>query len=109
MKKLWILLLAVAFFATGTILYFNGNENILSAGEFAYGYFAAGDFAVGIFAAGKFSVGIFSVGIFSIGVFSISIFNIALYSVGIFVIAYKKRLPNLFKKALEQDSNEEKK
>lgn len=109
MKKIWIALLALAFLATGAILFFNGNSNILSAGEFAYGYFAAGDFAVGIFAAGKFSAGIFSAGLFSMGIFSISIFNVGIYSVGIFVLAYKKRLPNLFKKALEQDSNEENK
>jgi polyferredoxin len=106
MKKIWILLLAVALFATGAILYFNGQANVLSASEYAYGYFAAGDFALGIFAVGTFSAGIFSIGIFSIGIFSISIFNIALYSVGIFVIAYKKKLPKLFKQALEKDSEE---
>ncbi|MBI9053717.1 MAG: hypothetical protein JEY96_07850 [Bacteroidales bacterium] len=97
MKKLWIVLVAVALFIIGTVMYFNGNANILNAGEFAYGYFAAGDFALGVFAAGKFSAGIFSIGIFSIGIFSISVFNIAIYSVGIFVIAYKKRLPKLLK------------
>lgn len=107
MKKIWIALLALAFLATGAILYFNGNSNILSAGEFAYGYFAAGDFAVGIFAVGTFSAGIFSIGIFSVGLFSISIFNIAIYSTGIFVIAYKKKLPSLFKQAFEQKSSKE--
>ncbi len=107
MKKLWIILLAVAFFATGAILYFNGNSNILSAGEYAYGYFAAGDFALGVFAAGKFSAGIFSIGIFSIGIFSASIFNLAIYATGIFVIGYKKKLPSLFKKAFEQNASEE--
>lgn len=109
MKKLWIILVAVVLFIIGAVLYFNGYANILSASEYAYGYFAAGDFALGVFAAGKFSVGIFSIGIFSIGIFSISIFNIAIYSVGIFVIAYKKRLPNLFKQALEKESTEENK
>lgn len=98
MKKLWITLLAAAFLATGAILYFNAYENILSAGDYAYGYFAAGDFALGIFAVGKFSAGIFSIGIFSIGIFSISIFNVGIYSIGIFVLAYKKRLPNLLRK-----------
>jgi hypothetical protein len=107
MKNLWIILLAVALVATGAILYFNGNQNILSASEFAYGYFAAGDFAMGVFAAGKFSVGIFSIGIFSVGIFSVSIFNLAIYSTGIFVIAYKKKLPNLFKQAFEQNSSEQ--
>jgi len=106
MKKLWIILLAIALFITGAILYFNGNQNILSAGEFAYGYFAAGDFAVGIFAAGKFSAGIFTAGIFSIGIFSISIFNVGIYSVGIFVLAYKKRLPKLFKQDDENSHQE---
>jgi len=109
MKKIWFILFAVALVITGAILYFNGNSNILNAGNFAYGYFAAGDFALGIFAAGKFSVGIFSIGIFSIGLFSVSIFNVAIYSIGIFTLAYKKRLPKLFKQALEKDSSEENK
>ena len=104
MKKLWILVLAFVLMIIGAILYFNGQSNILSAGQYAYGYFAAGDFALGIFAAGKFSAGIFSIGIFSIGIFTISIFNIAIYSVGLFAIAYKKRLPKL----LSTDSDEEK-
>ncbi|HAF29923.1 MAG TPA: hypothetical protein DCG75_12850 [Bacteroidales bacterium] len=108
MKKLWIIALAFILIVIGAILYFNGQANVLSAREYAYGYFAAGDFALGVFAAGKFSAGIFSIGIFSIGIFSVSIFNIALYSVGIFVIAYKKRLPNLFKEALENKLAEDK-
>lgn len=107
MKKLWILVLAFVLIIIGAILYFNGQANILSAGQYAYGYFAAGDYALGIFAVGTFSAGIFSVGVFSIGIFSVSIFNIAIYSVGIFVIAYKKRLPKLFKQALETNSAEE--
>ena len=106
MKKVWFILLAVALIITGAILYFNGNSNILSAGEFAYGYFAAGDFALGVFAAGKFSAGIFSIGIFSIGIFSVSIFNVAIYSVGIFVIAYKKRLPKLMVNDSEEKENQ---
>ena len=106
MKKIWFILSAVALIITGAILYFNGNSNILSAGEFAYGYFAAGDFALGVFAAGKFSAGIFSIGIFSIGIFSVSIFNVAIYSVGIFVLAYKKQLPKLLRQDSEQDQDE---
>jgi hypothetical protein len=105
MKKVWYILLAAVLIIVGFVLYFNGNPNILSAGEFAYGYFAAGDFALGVFAAGKFSAGIFSIGIFSIGIFCISIFNIAIYSVGFFVIAYKKRLPKLMKSDSEKDEN----
>ncbi len=101
MKKVWFVLLAIALIITGAILYFNGNSNILSAGEFAYGYFAAGDFALGVFAAGKFSAGIFS-----IGIFSVSIFNVAIYSVGIFVIAYKKRLPKLMVSDSEEKENQ---
>lgn len=109
MKNLWIIVIAFILIVIGAILYFNGQANILSASEYAYGYFAAGDFALGVFAAGKFSAGIFSIGIFSIGIFSVSIFNIAIYSIGIFVVAYKKRLPNLFKQALGQDSVEDEK
>ena len=101
MKKLWIILVAIVLFIIGAVLYFNGNSNILSASEYAYGYFAAGDFALGVFAAGKFPVGIFSIGIFSIGIFSVSIFNIAIYATGIFVIGYKKKLPKLFNKEEE--------
>lgn len=104
MKKVWFILFAVALVIIGATLYFTGHSNILSAGEFAYGYFAAGDFALGIFAAGKFSAGIFSIGIFSIGIFSLSIFNVAIYSVGIFVFAYKKRLPTLFDKQTEEEN-----
>jgi hypothetical protein len=107
MKKVWFILFAIALVIIGATLYFSGQSNILSAGEFAYGYFAAGDYALGVFAVGKFSAGIFSIGIFSVGIFSVSIFNIALYSTGIFVIAYKKKLPSLFKQAFEQKDSEE--
>ncbi|MCK5170056.1 MAG: hypothetical protein KAQ75_09260 [Bacteroidales bacterium] len=105
MKNLWIIVLAFILIVVGAILYFSGQANVLSAGEYAYGYFAAGDFALGVFAAGKFSAGIFSIGIFSIGIFSISVFNIAIYSVGIFVIAYKKRLPKLMLSESEEKEN----
>ena len=106
MKKVWFILFAVTLIIIGFVLHFAHYSNILSAGEFALGYFAAGDFALGVFAAGKFSVGIFSIGIFSIGIFSVSIFNVAIYSVGIFVIAYKKRLPKLMTKDTEQNQDE---
>lgn len=106
MKKYWYLILAAILIITGFILNYT-YQPMFSAGDFAFNYFAAGDFALGVFAAGKFSAGIFTIGIFSVGVFSISLFNIAIYSVGIFVIAYKKRLPKLFKQALETDSEKE--
>jgi hypothetical protein len=105
MKKVWYLLVAAVLIIAGFILNYT-YAPMFSAGDYACNYFAAGDFALGVFAAGKFSAGIFSIGIFSIGIFSASIFNIAIYSVGIFVIAYKKRLPNLFKEALTQKSEE---
>jgi len=108
MKKYWYLLVAAVLVIIGFILNYT-YQPMFSAGDYARNYFAVGDFALGVFAAGKFSAGIFSVGIFSIGIFSISIFNIALYSTGIFVIAYKKKLPKLFKQALEQDAVEEEK
>lgn len=107
MKKYWYLIVAAVLIIVGFILNYT-YEPMFSAGDYACNYFAAGDFALGVFAAGKFSAGIFSIGIFSIGIFSVSIFNIALYSVGIFVIAYKKRLPNLFKEALENKLAEDK-
>ena len=106
MKKYWYLFVAAVLIIAGFILNYT-YQPMFSAGDYAYNYFAVGDYALGVFAAGKFSAGIFSIGIFSIGIFSISIFNIALYSTGIFVIAYKKKLPKLFKQALEQDSTEE--
>jgi hypothetical protein len=106
MKKVWYLLVAAVLIIAGFILNYT-YAPMFTASDYAFNYFAAGDFALGVFAAGKFSVGIFSIGIFSIGIFSMSIFNVAIYSVGIFVLAYKKRLPNLFKEALKQDSEEE--
>lgn len=106
MKKYWYLFVAAILIITGFILNY-AYEPMFSAGDCVCNYFAAGDYALGVFAAGKFSAGIFSIGIFSIGIFSISIFNIAVYSTGIFVIAYKKKLPKLFKQALDQDSVEE--
>jgi hypothetical protein len=42
-------------------------------------------------------MGVLAAGIFSAGIFSMGIFNVALYSVGIFVLAWKKKLPNLFR------------
>lgn len=106
MKKYWYLILAAVLVIVGFILNYT-YQPMFSAGDYVFNYFAAGDFALGVFAAGKFSAGIFSIGIFSIGIVSASIFNISLYAIGIFVIAYKKRLPNLFKNAFEKD--EEKK
>lgn len=107
MKKLWILIVAVVLVILGLILNFT-QGGMLGAGDFVMNYFAAGDFAMGVFAAGKFSIGIFSIGLFSVGIFSVSIFNVGIYSVGIFVLAFKKRVPSVFKKAVEEAMEEEK-
>jgi len=106
MKKYWYLIVAAVLIIAGFILNYT-YAPMFSAGDYVCNYFAAGDYALGVFAVGKFSAGIFSIGIFSVGIFSVSIFNIALYSTGIFVIAYKKKLPSLFKQAFEQAASEE--
>ena len=89
--KYWVSV-AVVLVVLGLILELTVGH-MMSAGDFAFNYFAAGDFACGVFAAGKFSVGVFSIGLFSIGIFSLGIFNIGLYAVGFFLIAWKKNYP----------------
>jgi uncharacterized membrane protein len=96
MKKLWILLIAVALLIIGALVVtLHGNQ--ICIGNFNFNYFSSGNYAAGVFAAGEFSIGIFSAGIFSFGIFSIGIFNIGLYAIGIFVLAWKKKLPRLFR------------
>ncbi len=85
-----LLVLVILF---GLYLKFIDFPDVLSADNFAVGYFAAGNFSIGIFATGTFAIGLFSIGIFSIGIFSIGIFSVGFWSFAIFAYGlYTKRM-----------------